>query len=183
MKQKLATLSRRSRDAGFSLAEVIVAVALLGVILLALFALLTSGVQRAYSGKKTTQATMIAQAVMEQANVYEPHLLFDGLDVTTSDPVTLEWERDSSGTTPDDEGPGDSARTQRNAWRNMLATADLPANDQHHAILSVTVTPLPEGETYEDATLIRLEVSLTWNEWGKRPREVRLQSINLPITP
>ncbi|HEY0155784.1 MAG TPA: prepilin-type N-terminal cleavage/methylation domain-containing protein [Thermoanaerobaculia bacterium] len=183
MKQKLATLRRRSRDAGFSLAEVIIAVALLGVILLALFALLTSGVQRAYSGKKTTQATMIAQAVMEQANVYEPHLLFEGLDVTTSDPAVLQWERDSDETEPDDEGLGDSARTQRNAWRSLLANADLPASDEFPARLTITATPLPEGRTYEAASLIRLEVDLTWTEWGKRQREVRLQSLNLPVNP
>jgi prepilin-type N-terminal cleavage/methylation domain-containing protein len=54
------------RDArGFTLLEVIVAMSLLGVILLALFALMAAGVRRAYSGKKMTRATAIAQAALE----------------------------------------------------------------------------------------------------------------------
>ena len=187
MKQKLASLRRRSREAGFSLAEVLIAVAMLGVILLALFALLTSGVQRAYGGKKTTQATMIAQAVMEQANVYEPQTLFN-VTATSTDPVQLEWERGSNGTEPDAESGTSSVITQRNAWRNLLATADLPASDEWPAKLTVTATPLPadppEGPvSYEDASLVRVEVSLTWTEWGTRPREVRLQTVNLPVNP
>lgn len=186
MKQKLAMLRRQSREAGFSLAEVLVAVAILGVILLALFALLTSGVQRAYGGKKTTQGTMIAQAVMEQANVYEPHLLFP-VAATSTDPAVLEWERTANATTPAAESGATSAITQRNAWRNLLATADLPASDEFPARLIVRATPLPEGaspaRSFTTASLVRLEVELHWTEWGTRPREIRLQSINIPVNP
>jgi Tfp pilus assembly protein PilV len=186
MKQRILMLRRQSREKGFSLAEVVVATAMLGVILLALFALLTSGVQRAYGGKKTTQATMIAQAVMEEANVYEPHLLFP-VAATSTDPAVLEWERTTDATEPAQESGATSAITQRNAWRNLLATADLPASDEFPARLTVTATPLPEGaspaRSFSTASLVRMEVRLTWTEWGTRPREVRLQSINLPVNP
>jgi Tfp pilus assembly protein PilV len=182
MKQRILTLRRQSRDEGFSLAEVVVATALLGVILLALFALLTSGVQRAYGGKKTTEATMIAQAVMEQANVYEPHTLF-AVAATSTAPAVREWERTTGGTTPAAETGATSAITQRNAWRNLLATADLPASDEFPARLTVTATPLPATKSFQNGSLVRLEVSVTWTEWGTRPREVRLQSVNLPVNP
>jgi prepilin-type N-terminal cleavage/methylation domain-containing protein len=61
------------RDArGFSLLEVIVAISLLGVILLALFALMTAGVRRAFSGKRMTRATALAQATLEQGGGLTP---------------------------------------------------------------------------------------------------------------
>lgn len=186
MKQRLSMLRRRSQEVGFSLAEVLVAVAMLGVILLALFALLTSGVQRAYSGKKTTQATMLAQAVLEQANTYAPHTVL-GVAATSTDPAVVEWERTTDTTLPDAESGTTSAITQRNAWRNLLATADLPASDTFPAVLRVTATPLPEDATpprsFTTASMVRVEVNLTWNEWGKRAREVRLQTLNLRAEP
>jgi len=173
---------RATPDAGFSLAEVMVATAMLGVILLALFALLTSGVQRAYGGRKTTQATMIAQAVLEEASVYEPHLLFPVAAASTA-PAGLEWERTTTATTPAAESGESSAIAQRNAWRSLLATADLPASDELPARLVVRATPLPEARSFATASLVRVEVEVHWTEWGTRPREVRLQTITLPVNP
>jgi prepilin-type N-terminal cleavage/methylation domain-containing protein len=154
---------------GFSLAEVLVAVALLGVILLALFGLVTAGVRRAYGGKKMTQATMLAQAVMEQANVYEAYTLLGETDASSTAAIT--WTRTGSTVTPTT-GPA--------AWRTMLAEADLPVSPS--PTLTVSVTPLPAG-TFANADIVRIQVDLTWYEFATRRRQVRLQALNLPKKP
>ena len=164
-----SSIDPKPRQSGFSLAEVLVAVALLGVILLALFGLVTAGVRRAYGGKKMTQATMIAQAVMEQANVYGAHTLLgaDGDDTTAE----IVWTRSGATVSPTT-GPA--------AWRTMLASADLPLSPS--PTLTVNVTPLPAGE-FDDAAMERITVDLVWYEFATRRRQVRLQALNLPRKP
>jgi prepilin-type N-terminal cleavage/methylation domain-containing protein len=186
---------RRRRSAGFSMIEVLVAVALLAVILLALFSLVSLGVQRAYSGKKMTQATIIAQAAMERANAYEAHALL-GAD-STMETVSQEWIR--TGTADADTTPADvtasttnvedvNEAAERNAWRKLLKEADLPAEPAHPATLKVSMTAVPDvapagPRTFDNATMERIQVELTWYEWGTRKRQVRLQSLNLPDEP
>ena len=174
---------RRPRN-GFSLIEVLVAVALLAVILLALFSLVSIGVQRAYSGKKMTQASIVAQAAMERANVYEAHTLL-GATATASE-VTQTWTK--TGTADADTTPADVTGTnaeaiERNAWRKILKDADLPAETDKPATLKVTVTAMPAASTFGNAAMERIVVDLTWYEWGTRERKVRLQSLNLRDKP
>ncbi len=164
-----SSIDRKRRQAGFSLAEVLVAVALLGVILLALFGLVTAGVRRAYGGKKMTQATMIAQAIMEQANVYSSYTLLGADDDDTT--AEIVWTRSGATVTPNT-GPA--------AWRTMLAEADLPVSPS--PTLTVNVTPLPAG-TFEDADMVRITVDLVWYEFATRRRQIRLQALNLPKKP
>lgn len=187
--------SANSRQRGFSLAEVLVAVALLAVILLALFGLVTSGVRGAYAGKKMTEASVLAQHVMERANVYEPQKLLgmsqtdtspaDGVPdsyVSTTAAVSKSWTRGAS-TTPAAEGTADTYAIERDEIRNLLATADLPADAAHPATLTITATPLPAGSNYANASMIRIIVDLDWYEWGTRHRTVRLQGLNLRTQP
>ena len=180
---------RRRRSAGFSMIEVLVAVALLAVILLALFSLVSMGVQRAYSGKKMTQATVLAQAAMERANVYEAHTLLGAADTATAASQT--WTR--VGKADADTTPGTFSATstteaavneanERNAWRKILKEADLPAEPAFPATLQVSMTPVPSG-TFANCAMERIVVELTWYEWGTRKRVVRLQSLNLRETP
>ena len=180
---------RRPRN-GFSLIEVLVAVALLAVILLALFSLVSIGVQRAYSGKKMTQASIVAQAAMERANVYEAHTLLGG--TTAGSEVTQTWTK--TGTADADVTPaavnGTSAEAiERDAWRKILKDADLPAEPGKPATLKVTVTATPTAPpattaaTFGNAALERVVVELKWYEWGTRERTVRLQSLNLRDKP
>lgn len=177
-------IRRRRGDSGFSLIEVLVAVALLAVILLALFSLISMGVQRAYSGKKMTQATIIAQAAMERANTYEAHTLLGGAAGAGS--VSQTWTRvgnNDADTTPVDVVGTSTEANERNAWRKLLKDADLPATTDHPATLTVSMTAVPTGRTFANATMERIVVDLTWYEWGTRKRQVRLQSLNLRTTP
>lgn len=173
--------NRSSRSAGFSLIEVLVAVALLAVILLALMGLISAGVQRAYSGKKMTEATVIAQAAMERANVYAAYTLLGA--AKTDSTAEGKWTRKTGSTTPAALSGTTDEINEKNAWRDLLEKADLPASDSHPAELSVKMDARPDGRTFDTASMIRVVVEISWTEWGTRKRQVRLQTLNLKKTP
>lgn len=182
--------SRSSRERGFSLAEVLVATALLSVILLALFGLVSAGVRRAYGGKKMTEATVLAQAVMERANIEQPQALLGA--ASTASTATKTWTMTGlavspaaeTGTTPP------SAPDERNAWRTLFLNSRLPAVTGSPATLTVTMTALPTtvvaprtaAATFADAATVRVVVDVAWTEWGTRQRQVRLQTFNVRTT-
>lgn len=177
----LNTGTRRRSTAGFSMIEVLVAVALLGIILLALMGLISAGIHRAYSGKKMTEATILAQAAMERANVYQAYTLLGATEDNTA--VTQIWTRNGSGTTPGAVSGTSAEAVERTAWSNLLANADLPATNANPATLQVTMTAVPEGVAFKDGTMVRIVVDCNWVEWGTRKRQVRLQAMNLKVTP
>lgn len=177
------------RQRGFSLAEVLVAVALLAVILLALFGLVSAGVRRAYSGKKMTEASVIAEHVLQRMNTYVPQSLFTtpampGATCTTSD-CEVTWQRTGATTLPAAEGGTSTNEIERNAIRNLLATADLPASAARPAELTIKVTGATSAGTanFDAATMERVLVTVSWWEWGTRQKQVRLQALNLRALP
>lgn len=177
--------SRRSpRSRGFSLAEVLVALALLSVIILALFGLVTAGVQRAYGGKKMTEGTVLAQAVMERANVEAPQDLLSAASTDTA--ATRTWTMTAGVVSPAAEGGSSVPINERNAWRTMFATSGLPGyggSPARPARLIVTMTALPTGaspaKTFADAAAVRIVVDVEWWEYRTRKRTVRLQTLNV----
>jgi len=175
--------SAKNRQRGFSLAEVLVAVALLAVILLALFGLVSAGVRRAYSGEKMTESSVLAQHVLERANVYGPQDILGG--VATNPSVTRTWTKRGSADTdtlPAATGGSTSQEIERDEIRKLLVNSDIPANTTYPATLTVTATAVPSGNL-GTASMIRIVVDLTWFEWGTRRRQVRLQALNLRTTP
>ena len=172
---------RRREEAGFSLAEVLVAVALLSVILLALMGLISSGVHRAYSGKKMTEGTVLAQAAMERANVYEAWKLLGA--AKTAQQVEQTWTRQGNTTTPGPVSGTSDEAIERTAWHDLLDGADLPAGSGTPATLRIAMNAMPAGATFETASMVRVVVDVSWTEWGTRARQVRLQTLNLRTTP
>ena len=85
----------RGRMRGFSLAEVLVAVAIMAVIILALFGLVTAGVRQVYGGKKMTEASTITESAMQRANINKPQDLLDGVNTDTSKTIT--WSKAAGG--------------------------------------------------------------------------------------
>lgn len=168
---------------GFSMAEVLVAVALLSVILLAVFGLVTAGVNRAYSGKKMTEASVIAQHVMERVNVYAPQtVLGSASNVATFNRTWVRVGPADADTTPVANAGTTDPEIERDAIRALLAEADLPATTSSPATLVVTVDAVPTGD-FTTASMVRIVVDLTWFEWGTRRRQVRLQALNLRQIP
>lgn len=173
---------------GFSLAEVLVAIALMSVILLALFGLVTAGVRQTYGGKKMTQGTIVARSVMERVNVNKPQDILGAVDTDTF--KTLTWTKTSVNTgatadnkiTPAAEG-GTGNAAIRDACRLLLRDVDLPATTVHPATLTITMTARPSGKNFGNAAMVQVLVDVTWYDWGTRKRQVRLQALNLRVVP
>jgi prepilin-type N-terminal cleavage/methylation domain-containing protein len=181
-----APRARRARTRGFSLAEVLVAVALLSVIMLALFGLVTAGVRQVYGGKKMTEASTITESAMQRANIIKPQDLLDGVNTDTSKSVS--WSKTTTGNastavTPAAETGTTTPVTTRNAWRDLLLNSELPATPAHPAVLTVTMTATPSGKNFGNASMVRIVVQVDWWEWGNRPRHVLLQTLNLRVVP
>lgn len=174
-------MNRSVREDGLTLAEVLVACALLAVILLALMGLISSSVHRAYSGKKMTAATILAQAAMERANVYAAHKLLGAAD--TASTASQTWTRKGATTTPAAVTGTTAEAIERTAWRDLLMAADLPNDTKFPATLQVSMTAVPSGTTFANASMVRVVVDVNWTEWGTRKRQVRLQALNLRTTP
>ncbi len=170
----------KSRQSGFSLIEVLVATAMLAVIILAIFGLVTAGVRRAYGGKKMTQAASVAQSALERTDVARPYVLLGAADDATT--ATATWSKSSG----DADDSGVTASTTVNATttalRALRRTSDLPGTAARPATLTVTMTPVPGGQ-FQTATMVRVVVDLVWWEFGTRRRQVRLQSLNLRVVP
>lgn len=185
---------KKPAQRGFSMAEVLVAVALLSVILLALFGLVTAGVQRAYAGRKMTEATILAQAVMERANVEAPQDLLGA--ASTASTATRTWTLTTGTVTPATDTGSGVPVDERNAWRALLANSTLPARPGTPATLTVTMDALPTAvvfprtaaATFADAATVRIVVDVSWYEFtgnstiGARQRTVRLQAFNVRST-
>jgi prepilin-type N-terminal cleavage/methylation domain-containing protein len=175
----------RGRMRGFSLAEVLVAVAIMAVIILALFGLVTAGVRQVYGGKKMTEAATITESAMQRANINKPQDLLGGVNTDTS--VSFSWSKVAPGNVSTDVTPAAETGTSvpvttRNAWRTLLVNSELPATSAHPARLTVTMTAQPSGN-FGTASMIRIVVETEWWEWGTRQRRVRLQTLNLRVVP
>jgi prepilin-type N-terminal cleavage/methylation domain-containing protein len=182
MLQVQLTPKRSSSARGFSLAEVLVAVALLSVIILALFGLVTAGVRQAYGGKKMTQATILAQSALERVNILKPQDLFSAVDTDTS--ITKSWTKTTAASvTPAAESGTSTAVVTRNALRTLLLNAELPCTPTAPATLSVTMSAQPTGKNFGNASMVRISLDVTWSDWGNRPRSIRLQTLNLRTVP
>ena len=164
---------------GFSLAEVLVAVALLSVILLALFGLVTAGVHRTYGGRKMTEGAVLAEAVMERVNVPQPQALFGAAGTDTTAGET--WDK-TGPTAVAPSAVGGTPTPERDLIRQLLVNAPLPANATHPAELDVRIEPLPTGGglTFANASMLRITVVVRWRERGVRQRTVHLEAVNLP---
>ncbi|HEX3578864.1 MAG TPA: prepilin-type N-terminal cleavage/methylation domain-containing protein [Thermoanaerobaculia bacterium] len=176
----------RGRMRGFSLAEVLVAVAIMAVIILALFGLVTGGVRQVYGGKKMTEAATITESAMQRANINQPQVLLDGVNTDTSKTIT--WSKAASGTVSTDVTPAAETGTTvpittRNSWRTLLVNSELPASAAHPAKLTVTMSAQPPGKNFGNASMVQIIVETEWWEWGTRQRRVRLQTLNLRVVP
>jgi prepilin-type N-terminal cleavage/methylation domain-containing protein len=180
---------RPSSARGFSLAEVLIAVALLAVIILAVFGLVSAGVRRAYGGKKMTQASAVAQSALERMNVQKPQDLLGAAGTDAS--ATITWTKTAgdnldSHVTAAAEGGATPTPVQatRNAVRTLLVNSDLPATAARPATLTITMTPVPASvATFDGCTMVRIEVDLLWWEFGTRQRRVHLETMNLKTVP
>ena len=71
------TLTRRG-EAGYNLVEVLLAMAMLGVVTISIFTLFFMGRRNVFSGKQTSQAIAIATQVIEDLQPLNRQMLYSG---------------------------------------------------------------------------------------------------------
>jgi prepilin-type N-terminal cleavage/methylation domain-containing protein len=178
-----AASSRNHSSRGLSLIEVLVAVSLLSVIILALFGLVTAGVRQAHAGRKMTEAATVAQSALERVNVVAPQDILGA--ASTASTVSRTWTKTDDATVTESGGTTGTASV-RTALSDLLLSAQLPLAAGKPATLVVTmdaVPTTPTATTFANCSMVRIIVDLSWWQAGTRLRQIRLQALNLRVAP
>ncbi len=183
-------ISRKSSSAGFNLVEVLIAVAILGVVVISIFTLFVMGRRNIYSGKQTSQAIAIGTGVLEDLQPYNKEMTYQGAfgiaGTATGSNFTIPRVSGitamsftnsrirSTNATIIPSAPGDIS-TQNTPpgfltkWANSLGTRLGPGS-------SVTVVLTPDQDAtnnpaqFATSQLLRIRVIVRWTETN-RPRE------------
>ncbi|HEX8252034.1 MAG TPA: prepilin-type N-terminal cleavage/methylation domain-containing protein [Thermoanaerobaculia bacterium] len=178
--QQATTDQRQRRDRGYNLVEVLIAMAVLGIILLTVLTLFVMGRRNVYSGRQLSAANAVATRVLEDLALMSASDVIDsfvlnGSPLRTNIVAGVEYEnsilRDANGTlssTTNDAG-GYLAR-----WRTLVDTnAELPSG---RVVLVVTpMAPVVAASPVQTAQVLRLRGVVEWRE-GVRTRSVAFDS-------
>lgn len=198
---------------GFSLIEVLIAMALLSVVILSTMGVLVVGLHRVYGGRKMTEAAVLAQDVLQRTNRPAAYLFFDAPadtrsvqqiwetgqtggvgyrrtqrirtdgagTVTTETPINFATAWETAGASPTN-NYGASFGT-RNLVGDLFTNSRLPYGETaaNEAEILVRADAVPDGTTFNNARMARVQVQVRWSERGTRPRQVRMESLTLPL--
>lgn len=139
----------RAAEAGYSLIEVILAIAILAGVLISIGSMFALGGRQVKTGKTMTEATVLVQDIMEEFDKMSFNGLYTGLGATASDTsMTV-----------------DSA-TLGSPIESWQAEIERKLNN---GSASVTILPVGAGTpNFGTAAGIRLTVSLSWTELGRQ---------------
>jgi len=146
---------------GFSLVEVIVALALLGGVLISLSGLFVIGTQQVDGGRDHSMALAVARDILEETNGWGYRWLYDGFGVTATQNLAL----------IDTRSPGYAAQ-----WQSIL---DEQLRDAHAEIELRSITDGGGAPpAFEHATAIRIQVTVFWSQ-GPRTRSLSLTAVRM----
>jgi prepilin-type N-terminal cleavage/methylation domain-containing protein len=181
---------KKSSSAGYNLVEVLIAVAILGVVALSIFTLFVMGRRNIYSGKQTSQAITVGTQVLEDLAPLNKQMVYSGAfgiaATATGSNFTL---KKVSGT----QAMGFTNSRIRSTTPTILAGAptDIALENTPPGLItrwrqslgqrlgpgsSVTVVLTPDQDPtntparFGTAQLLRIRVIVRWNETN-RPRE------------
>lgn len=167
---------------GFSLVEVMLSGALLGVVLISIAGIFAVGTQSVKSGRQLTEAVTIANSIMEQVIAWNYDKAW-GVTGTTVTDTHETWHTDQA--TPAYTGdPNDIADWTEtvDAWR--VAVRD--ALNQGRVTYTVegirrgpTLSTGPIRESFRECEFLLVTVTVSWTEARGRQREVVFQEIKL----
>ncbi|MCP3979078.1 MAG: prepilin-type N-terminal cleavage/methylation domain-containing protein [bacterium] len=151
------------RSSGFSLVEVIIALALLGSVAIAMSGLYILGARHVGSGRSHSKALAAARDVLEEMNGW-------GFDRTC-------WQFGAgTGAVPVTDPPID---TRYNAFAKMRWQDALDRDlSNAHAEITLQSLPVAAGIDLEDADAIRIVVTVYWNE-GPRERRASVAMVRM----
>ena len=153
----IGTQTSRGTERGFSLIEVTIAIGVLAGILLSIASMFIMGGRQVKTGKTITEATALAQDLMEAFDKESFSSLWANLGAASTDST-----RTVLSTTTGSPIVG---------WQSEIA------RKLNAGSASVTIDAMGPGTpNFGAATGIKLTVILSWNELG-RPQSVRLSTV------
>jgi len=160
-------VKRTKNEHGYSLVEVIVATAILGLVLLSVMTLFFMGRRNVYSGKQRTKANTVATRVLEDLSYLTASevLAQTGLDDDTPAPsgscACVKIKNTDSGVT-----------AFVNQWDDYTTQAEMT-----NANVELTLTPTggTAGTEFTTATFLRIDVRVNWAE-ERRQRTVLMST-------
>ncbi|HEX7139522.1 MAG TPA: prepilin-type N-terminal cleavage/methylation domain-containing protein [Vicinamibacterales bacterium] len=180
----------RSREAGFNLVEVLVAMALLGTVLIAVMSLFFLGRRNVYSGRQMTKAIAIGNRVLEdlqpliKKDIYNGAFAINDTDkgssVTILGTTYLNCKIRSTKATLIPSPPSDIQTEQAGGpgflakWNSQLGT-DLGQNGAVTLIMQPTDDPsnASPNEQFGTSQILRLHVLVQWTEPSDPSRPAR----------
>ena len=146
---------------GFSLVEVIVALALLGTVVISLSGLFVIGTQQVDGGRDHSTALAVARDIIEETNGWGYGWLYDGFGVANTQNLAL----------IDTRSPGFAAQ-----WQTLLD------NELRDAHAEIELRSISDGggspPAFKDATAIRIQVTVFWSQ-GPRNRSLSLTMVRM----
>jgi prepilin-type N-terminal cleavage/methylation domain-containing protein len=183
-----ATTRKTDSSRGYSLVEVLIAMALLGTVLMTIMTLFYMGRNNVYSGKQTSVAVSIASRAMEDLSSRSKSDVLSAFNASGAALNAVDVE--TTVAMPTDNYTGSILRVSSNAddidpTKNdpggLLKGWSTEASRRlAKGVVAVVMTPqkpYPVGAavTTANSTIMRVRVLVRWNE-GRRRREVILDS-------
>ena len=185
------------RERGYNLVEVMLAMAMLGVVAISIFTLFFMGRRNVYSGKQNSQAVAIGTQVLEDLQPLNRQMLYNGafgiaatatgttitMPAVTSGAQTLTFDNSrirSTNATIITSPPADIATENTPPgflarWNTALGTK--LSNGSVTVILTPDRDPTNSPAQFGTAQLLRVTVFVRWQESNNRNREVILNTV------
>lgn len=170
---------RTSRQRGYNLIEVLIAMAMLATVLLGIVTLFVMGQRNVYSGKQMTRAVSVGTRIMEDLSSLTRENIESsfGLAGATPGSVTAGGQTFTNSilrTTDTDAGDATKdADGYLTAWKELVTLENF--NDGRVSVVVTAVDPITTPPTFDDAPLYRMRVFVEWNE-GLRERRIILDT-------
>jgi prepilin-type N-terminal cleavage/methylation domain-containing protein len=172
-----------SGERGYNLVEMLIAIAIFGVVLISIFTLFVLGTRNVYSGKQMTRAIAVGTLVTEDLSSLTQKDVLAAFGVTSTTTLGA-VDVDTTRALPNDNYTGSILR-KSNAittgqdprgllarWQSEISTDNILSNG-YVAIVLTPRNPWPLAATLTpgNATTMRVRVLVRWNEGG-RARQV-----------
>jgi prepilin-type N-terminal cleavage/methylation domain-containing protein len=175
---------RRGTERGYSLIEVLIAIAILGIVLVSILTMFVLGRRNVYSGKQMTEAVSTATRVLEDVNTMNKTSMLTAFNLaaaTTGTDFTFGGQNFTNSflrTTTNITGTTDPSGFLLR-WKNEFTNYKKFDN----GAVSIVFTPMNDGggnspPRLTTATIVRVRVFVTWRE-SRRNRQVAADTVKI----
>lgn len=177
-------MSKHSKQRGYNLVEVLIAMALLSVVLLSIFTLFVMGRGNVYSGKQLTQANAVGRHVLEDLstltindvraafNIADDDTLGD-IDVDTTRELPGDEYTDAIMRTTETINADTDPRGFLEDWHDQMVNQEKLGNGEVILVFRPQ-EPFPVAATLapDNATVMQIRVIVRWNEGPRRRQAI-----------